>query len=136
MALTRIQFDDGSGYYTVPINPLEFDNQDSDQVSVMETLDGGTVEQYPNFDARVRTFTWRNLPQKEPYLAMVTELKSYKGIGPILLKLNTIDFGSATEITIKVVNVSTTIKAGAGSAASPYKMTWDEIVVSWVKVRV
>jgi len=137
MSLTRVSFSlDDVTYYSVPINPLEANLQDSDEVTNVESVDGASTQQRAFFDLRPRTFTWRNLPQKEPYITMVNTLKSYAGIGDMYIKLNTINFGSTDAIKIKVVNVATSVRPGAGPSSSAYKMSWAEIKVDWVKVLV
>lgn len=135
MSFTRIEFNDGATTYEIPINPIEVDLQDSDVVRNHETIDGNTIQQRPVFDSRIRTLTWRGLPQKEPYITMVNTLKGYKGIGTISMTLNRINFDSTTSQSIKIINVTTTIRSGSGPASSTYRMSWDEIKVEYVRVR-
>lgn len=134
--MARIQFStDNTNWYEVPINPVGWDRQDNKEITIKRTPDGGTTTSKPTFDSRVKTFKWAGLPQIEKYISMVNTFKGYEGIGVIYFRPNTIDFGNTNSIRIKVQNVSTTIRDGAGPARSPYKMTWNEIVVSYTEVR-
>ena len=134
MPFVRVQLSlDNSSWYTLPINPIEADLQDSDEINNVETLDGPTIQQRSQFDSRIRKFTWKNLPQKDPYLAMVNQLKSYKGIGTIYMKLNRLDFDTTQSLRIKIINITTTLSSNA-SLSSVYKMKWDTVELEFVKV--
>jgi len=137
MAITRVEFStDGITYSPIAINPVSANLQDSDNVSSLTTLDGPTIEQLAVFDSRPRTLVWNNLPIKAPYEAMVNTLKSYKNIGPIWMKLNTIGLNDTNPFRVKVTNVVTTIKDGAGPSTSAYSMTWATIILTYVRITV
>ena len=136
MAFTRVQFNDGSGYYTLPINPVSWSEDFNYPANTIEALDGGTIQQVPLFDSRVRTMTWKNIKQKEPYLTMINRLRGFRGIGAMKMKLNRIDYDSAVEHDIKVINVITHVRDGTGPYSATYKMIWEEIILEYVRVKV
>lgn len=135
--MARIQFStNGSTWYIVPINPVEYDNKDSFEVTSVDTVDGISIDQVPKFDTRERIFTWENLPMTSGYIGMVNQLKSYVGRGPIFLRLNRLNFDDSSSVKIKLRNVETSIRKGAGPTRSPYKMSYDTIRVTYVRVPV
>jgi len=135
MSFIRVQIWDDTSYYTFPINPVEFLTNDNDVFFNIDTLDGMSIQQKPFFDNRPKVFTWKNLPQKDPYKAMVDKLKTFKG-SVRNMKLNRLDFDSNTVLVVKILDVSTTLMSGSASIpSSTYKMGWAEVVLTFVEVR-
>jgi hypothetical protein len=57
--------------FQVDINPIEWDSKNSMLLNQTETIDGAPMYQVSHFDGRERTFTWKRLPNKEPYVTMI-----------------------------------------------------------------
>jgi hypothetical protein len=102
-----------STYYTFAINPIEFQDLDNQNLNIDSTIDGYSFEFRPIFDGRPRIMHWDKLPNKEPYITMVSTLKSLIGYA-CHLRLNYLS-GSSSDTTvqnIRVVDVQTTKTLG------------------------
>jgi len=110
----EIKLETDVSYYELPINPIEFENQDSQSVNIEQTVDGYSIEMKSIFDGRPRRMHWENIRNKTPYSTMVANLKSYIG-KRCDLRLNYLT-GSSSDINtskIRVVDVQTTWKIGS-----------------------
>lgn len=128
----------GSGTWTTfPINPLEFENLDNLEFNQMFTVDGRSIEQYPQFDGRVRTMTWKNLPNRSPYQSFVNTMKGWPRRGTYELKLGDLSGteGDATVQYIKVVSVHTEWNPGAGPASADSNLKWGTIQLRYTFTR-
>ena len=77
----------GVDEYTFDINPVEFAGDDEQEVAQKRTVDGKSTEQYGLHDGRIRTMTWNNLPNKEPYMTLISTLRTYVRAGVCSLRL-------------------------------------------------
>lgn len=114
MSLNRIKFRDrnGSNEYEVPINPDSWQNDDSVDYDLIETIDGAPIQMFASFDQRERSFVWPNYPNSNStYTAMVSELKGYKGKQK-QLDTQDIDYLSHGWKNIRVTDVSTVPSRG------------------------
>lgn len=129
----RVQIkEDGGSYYTFPINPIEFENQDSDDIATQVTIDGQTVSFKIPFDGRARTMTWKNLPNKSPYSTLITQLKTYKGLDCVI-KLRDLsgDTTDETEQNVRVLNVETKYSSRGIVGAEAY-LEFETVVLTYV----
>ena len=134
----RITFDinnDGVADITVPINPVEVDLAQSIDHELVPTIDGEPVSSLSMFDGRVRTLTWRNIPNKTPYTEMVSGLR----LLPYLVsgcQINLRDIhpslGNSEMIPIRVNDVLTKYNQGAGPNSATNKLSYEYITVEYV----
>jgi hypothetical protein len=121
MSLTRIKFSDtdGSNIYSLAYNPDNFDAVDSANMVLVNVLDGSPARISGSFDNRVRTMTWPFYPASDTsFMAMVNELKSYKGLNK---KLDLEDVDAPYSYgwrNIKVTDVKTSLKEGGSLRVS------------------
>ncbi len=113
--MVRLQFRDvgGANLYEVPINPSEWNINDSVDYELRQTVDGSPVYQTATRDQRVRFFTWDAFPDSDTtFKNMVTTLRSYRGQ---LKEMNAqdIDYLSFGWKRIRIIDVKTIpIKGG------------------------
>jgi hypothetical protein len=114
MAITRIEFTDSdeTNSYSVPINPHIMDIVDSDEYSLIETLDGYSVKSNSTVDSRIRRLVWPAYRDTDStFLAMLSELASYIGENK-RLHLHDIDYRSLGWKNIYVIDVTTNTEQG------------------------
>lgn len=99
----EIKLDSDVSYYTFPINPIEFENLDNEDISLEQTLDGYPYEMKSVYDGRPRRMHWENISNKEPFSTMVANLKSYKG-RKCNLRLNYLT-GSSSDTAVQNIRV-------------------------------
>lgn len=130
----KLQSEDDSSYYVVPINPIKFEDIDNIDMSVGRTVDGYSFEMRTLFDGRPRTMLWKGLPNRDPYSTMVSTLKTYVG-QTCNIKLNYLE-GTGTQdtgaITVRVLDVQTQKQEGAGAMTSTSYMTYSSIKLMYV----
>lgn len=90
---TRIQFADavdGTGVYTLPINPVEIAADDSKAIALTNCLGSEPAAYEKYHDDRPIEFIWKDLPaDSATYSGLVTTLQSYIFLDKYI-KLNTI----------------------------------------------
>jgi len=120
-------------WYSFPINPLEFDNVDGYDYSQLFTVDGRSIEQYPIFDGRIRTMTWKGLANKEPYQSFVAAMKAWCRSGVYELRLGDLsgNEGDNSVQYIKIINVFTVWRPGAGPYSAESHLCWDTIQLQY-----
>jgi hypothetical protein len=127
----RVQISGGTGWYTFPINPIEFDNPDGLDVSINQTIDGYSYEIVPAFDGRVRTMTWNRLPNKEPMITMINNLKALQSTSTYLkLRDLTGELNQTTEQSIRVIDVTTSF--GIGGPSDNCYMKYETVKLRYV----
>jgi len=81
MAITRIRFSNnsnGADPYTLVLNPVRMEVNDSEDYSSIQTLDGTNVKQNIVFDSRPMSFFWTSIPSDfTGFAGMLGTLKSY-----------------------------------------------------------
>ncbi len=82
MPFNRVKFADNAGFtvgvYTLPMNPVELELNDSREQELVSILDGPSVLQEAQFDDRQFKMTWVNMPKNlAGFTTMLTTLKSY-----------------------------------------------------------
>jgi len=134
----RITFDtdgDSLANFTLIINPIEVDLQQSIQYELVETLDGQPIASLPLFDGRIRTLTWKNIPNKTPYIEMVSGLRNLEYIvSGVQINYRDLheDDNNDQWIPIQVLSVSTSWRAGAGPSNAVNSLVYESIVVEYV----
>lgn len=120
-------------YYTVPINPIEFENIDNTEVTFVRVVDGWSTEMIPQYDGRPRTFEWRNIPNKSPYTIMVANFRTLK-FQEAYLKLRALsgNENDTTETAIRVVNVETKWSDQAVGDGAINNLQYETIKLSYV----
>lgn len=110
----EIKLETSGSYYEFPINPIEFENLDSQDINIDRTVDGYSIEMRSVFDGRVRRMHWENIRNVDPYTTMVSNLKSYIG-RRCDLRLNYLTGSSSNTSSskIRVVDVQTAWKIGS-----------------------
>jgi hypothetical protein len=80
---------------------------------------------------------WKNLPNKDPYKNMITQLKNLIHVeGVVLQRRNLGRTGDdTTEIPIEVKNVETKFRGGAGDAQATNYHVWETVTLTYVKRR-
>lgn len=131
----RVQISGSTGWYTFPINPVDFNDEDNIEINIQRTIDGYSFEMIPIFDGRPRTMQWNGLPNKSPYSSMVAQLKTFIG-ETVYIRLNDLSKseGTSTPFRARVINVETKIRSGAGSATAVSKLVYDFIKLTYVNV--
>lgn len=132
----EIKLETAGSYFTVPINPISFDDKDSREFTADRTIDGYSFEYVPIFDGRPRTFVWNNIPNKEPYATMIANFRTYLG-KRCNLKLNYLEktgSTSTTALTIRVIDLTTTISSRAGPDSYTSNIIYDTISLTYVLV--
>lgn len=76
MAIERVQFDFNGTTYTLPINPIEYDDLEDHDIILKDTVDGTSLRYEPFFDGRPRIMRWKGLPNTTEFGDMVAQLKS------------------------------------------------------------
>lgn len=118
----QMKLDTESNYYTFPINPANFENNDSRDLNVNQTVDGYSTEQIAVFDGRPKIFEWENLPNKAPYSTLVATGRTFLG-KKCTLKLMDLSGNESDTTTqnIRVINFETKWTFGPESATSKLK---------------
>jgi hypothetical protein len=120
--------------YTFPINPREYQNQDSFPYSKKATLDGPGIRFTTFFDDRSRVMTWRDLPNKSPYNTLPANLKASVGVSGVQFNHRDLDINGDLNVwrDIMVDNVAVRIKSGPSDATS--KLAYDiDFVFSYIR---
>jgi len=140
MKRVQIKLATDSIYYSFPINPIEFNDNDSLEYSTSRTIDGKSIEQYSFFDGRVKTMTWRNLPNKTPYAgdasSLLNKLRTLVRAGECHLLLNDLDKVGATaaRTSIKIIDLTTVLSSSPASDAATGHLKFDTIEIKYVDV--
>jgi hypothetical protein len=105
--------------FTCAINPIEFDAQTTTNKSVYKTM-GEPLHTSPAFDSRVRSMSWRNLPNKEPYTTMLQNLSNmqYVASGVLMMRRDLDITASSVWEPIRVLSVGYTLAKGPASATN------------------
>lgn len=129
----QIKEDTDTSYYTVPVNPFSYDPVDDTEVTITRTVDGYSTETRPQFDGRVRTFSWNNLPNRIPFSTMVSTLKTYAG-RDCNLKLRDLSGSESDETVtnIRVIKVTATWAPGRGPSDATSKMKYGIVSLEYV----
>ena len=127
-------------YYTFPINPVSFNDNNNMDYASNKTIDGRSIEQYAYHDGRYKNMTWKNLPNRSPYhgtpTSLINVLRSFIMAGECHLLLNDLDQigGSSARKSIKVIDVSTTLNDGAGPYNATGHLKFDTVVMTYVEI--
>jgi hypothetical protein len=116
----RVEINIQGTEYTFPINPVEYESQDSFEHTVQDTIDGGAVRFVPFFDSRKRVMRWRNLPNTSTNLTMIATLRSSVGISGVRLNHRDLDIRGDQDIwrDIRVESVNYRYLSGAGPSTA------------------
>lgn len=124
---------DGTGWYTFPVNPIQFNDQNSRELEVGRTLNGYSFEMFSVFDGRIRTMEWNGIINKEPYITMMSNLEALRGkSGYIKIADLSGTEGNTTVQPIRIVNVVIVPKSGRGAITAQAKMVYESIILSYV----
>jgi hypothetical protein len=131
MSINRVKFDIQGYEYTLPINPLSYDNHDNIEYKKEETVDHGAVTFAPFFDSRSRKMEWRRLPNKVPYSTMVSTLKSAIGISGVRVNHQGLNIAGTVDYwqNIYVENVDVRLNDGAGPGDATSHLRYDVTLV-------
>lgn len=135
MALNRVQISGlAGGWYTFPINPLDFDKNDNTDMNVSQTIGGHSFEMVSQYDGRPKTMTWENLPNKSPYTTLVSNLKALKQ-QTTYLRLNDLSgsSGISSAQKIRVIDVETKWNPGSGPLSSTCNLKYSSIKLVYVQ---
>lgn len=116
----RVQLDIQGTIFTFPINPVEYENQDDEEHTLMETIDGSAVRFVPYMDTRKRVMRWRDLPNKAPYNTLIPNLRSAIGISGVKINHRSLNVNGDqnTWRDIRVENVEYRYLSGTGPASA------------------
>lgn len=133
MSIVRVQISGAGGWYTFPINPVSFENNDNTDINVSQTIDGYSFEMIPIFDGRPKTMYWENLPNKTPYSTLIANLKALKQ-QTSYLKLNDLSGspGESAVQKIRVIDVETAWSPGAGPASATCNLKYSQVKLIYV----
>lgn len=135
MSVNRAQlvYSGGGMTYTLPINPIEFEDPDSVAQNVVTGVDGNTAIVIHGFDSRPRTMTWIRLPNWVIFNTMINQLKYIMAFNDIVLKkrdLNRNEVPDEQDTTpIKIMNVET--KFGKNAYNSIHNLGFDSLVLTY-----
>lgn len=135
MGVLRAQFvySGGAITYTLPINPIEYNDPDTVAQNVMTGIDGNTALILHSYDSRPRTMTWHSLPNNTTFGAMITTLKTLIGRTDVVLKkrdLNRTEVPIGEDETpIKVLNVAT--EYGKNRAGAIHNLGFANVVLTY-----
>jgi hypothetical protein len=125
--MTRLQIDIGGVIHTLPINPIEFQQQSTRDFSTEDTIQDSVIIFQPWVDGRKRVMTWRDLPNKAPYTSLYIVLTS--GIGISGVKMNLRDLQIVGDISewqnIRIENVNIQKRKGLGRKSSRSYLSFD-----------
>ena len=130
----RVQLNIQGTTFTFPINPREYQDQDSFPYTKKSTLDGPSIRFTTFFDDRSRVMTWRDLPNKSPYNTLPFFLKSSVGVSGVQINHRELNINGDINAwkDIMVDNVAIRMKNGPVSAVS--KLSYDiDFVFSYIR---
>ena len=129
----RVQFKLNSedSYFSLPINPREYDDKNNRIINQSFAIDGSSIVQSPVFDGRTRSFTWVNLPNKAPYNTMIAQLASYVNAGTVNMRLRDLSGseGNTVVTNITVLDVATAWAGGSGPPDATSKLKYSEVIM-------
>lgn len=140
MQRVQIKLATDSVYYTFPINPIEFQDNDSMEYTVSRTIDGKSIEQYTFFDGRIKTMTWHNLPNKIPYAgdstSLLNKLRTLVRAGECHLLLNDLDKVGGTDErkSIKIIDLVTELSSSPAPDSATGNLKFATIEIKYVDV--
>ena len=105
--MQRIRFGDldGTGTYTLFVNPSNADLQLSVDFNLEPVIDGTPIYTTSNRDQRIRELIWDSFPNSNSnFLSMVSTLKSYRGLEK-QIHLGDVDKENLGWINIRIIDV-------------------------------
>jgi hypothetical protein len=131
----RVELDIQGTTYVFPINPVEYDPQESDQHTLSATVDGGAVRFVPFFDSRKRVMRWRDIPNRAPYNTLIPNLRSSVGISGVRINHRDLTIFGDKNVwkTIRVESVEYRYLAGSGPGTAIGNLRYNiDFVFSYV----
>jgi hypothetical protein len=124
---SRVQIDIQGTTVTFPINPVDYTSHNSEQYTLQPTIDGAPMRFTPFFDDRKRVMRWRKIPNKEPYITMIANLRSAIGISGVQINHRDLDINGDQNYWkgIRVEDVNYRYNSGGGPPSATSNLSWD-----------
>lgn len=123
----RVQLDIQGFIYTLPINPIEFQNQLSFQHFLDYPIDSAATRFTSLYDDRLRVMTWKSLGNKYPYTQLLSGLRSALLLSGVRIKYRDLDIAGDLDewIDIFVENVRVVFNSGRGKSNVINNLSYD-----------
>lgn len=125
--MNRIEIDILGYVYNLPINPIEYQEQNAFEYTLDSTI-ANTTTRFVGFgDPRHRVMTWRSLENKYPYTQLVSGLKNAIGISGVKINFRDLNIAGDQDewLDIFVENVKVTYRKGRGSYNAINHLVYD-----------
>ena len=132
----RVELDIQGTTYTFPINPVEYESQDSNQHTLQDTVDGSAIRFTPYFDTRKRVMRWRGLPNKSEYQQLIVTMRSAVGISGVRINHRDLNIlgDQDTWKDIRVESVNWRLLSGAGPSTAVSNLRYNiDLVFTYIR---
>lgn len=125
--MNRVELDVLGDVYILPINPVEYQDQNAFEHTLDKTINRETTRFAAFGDPRHRVMTWRNLENKYPYTQLVSGLKHAIGISGVKINFRDLNIlGDQDEWQdIYIEDVRVVYRKGRGSYNSINHLSYD-----------